>query len=259
MHPSIDLDFIQIPVYSALVALGAIAGLITGYFFLRAFSRRVYSISVFLDGAIVTFAAGWIGARAYHVAAHWDYYSVRPDEITSFDAGGLAMRGAFIAGFVALALYTRARRLSFGRFADAAALGLTIGQAIGWVGALVWGSNYGAVSESAIAMELPNIYGLVDPRYPLQPAEIAFFAILSIVLLVRASKRPEKGQIFLTYLLVASAANFVLGFFRGDESAFVGSLRLDQIFDAAFAVIALIAFAYRITWVNTRLKVVDAK
>lgn len=259
MHPSLDLDFIQIPVYSALVALGAIAGLLAAYFFLRAYSRRVYSVAVFLDGAIITFAAGWIGARVYHVAAHWDYYSARSNEITQLDAGGLGIRGAFIAGFIALALYTRARGLSFGRFADAAALGLTIGQAIGWVGALVWGSNYGAVNESAIAIDLPNIYGLVAPRYPLQHAAIAFFALLFMVLLVLASKRPEKGQIFLTYLLVASAVNFALGFFRGDESAFVGSLRVDQIFDAALAAIALLAFAYRITWINARLKVSDAK
>ncbi len=259
MHPSIDLNFIQIPVYSAFVALGAIAGLLAAYFFLRAYSRRVYSISVFLDGAIITFAAGWIGARAYHVAAHLDYYAARPDQITALDAGGLAMRGAFIAGFLALALYTRVRGLSFGRFADASALGLTIGQAIGWVGALVWGSNYGAVSDSAIAIDLPNIFGLVDPRYPLQHAEIAFFTILFIVLLALASKRPEKGQLFLIYLLATSSVNFALGFFRGDESAFIGSLRVDQIFDAAFAALALISVAYRITWVNARLKVVDAQ
>ncbi len=259
MHSSIDLDFVQIPVYTALVALGVIAGLVTAYFFLRAYSRRVYSVAVFLDGAVVTFAAGWIGARAYHIATHWDYYAARPEQITPLDAGGLAMRGAFAAGFIGLALFARVRGLAFGRLADASALGLAIGQAIGWVGALVWGANYGAVNDSAIAMDLPNIYGIVQPRLPLQYGEIALFAIVLIVLLTLATQRPEKGRIFLFYLLITAAANFVLGFFRGDESAFVGSLRVDQVFDAAFAVIALVVIVLKMTVVSVRTKVVDAK
>ncbi len=260
MHPSIDLDFVQIPLYTALVALGAVAGLVTAYLYLRAYSRRVYSLTVLLDAAIVTFAAGWIGARVYHIATHLDYYAARPDQITQLDAGGLAMRGAFIVGFFVLALYARLRRVSFGRLADASALGLAIAQAIGWIGALVWGANYGAVSDSVLATDLPNIYGIVEPRLPLQHAEIAFFAILYLALLAFASQRPEKGQIFLVYLLITSLANFVFGFFRGDASAFAGAFRVDQLFDASFAVIALIVLVLRNGLkVGAGMKVVNVK
>ncbi len=259
MHPSFDLDFIEIPVYSALVTLGAVVGLVIAYFLLRAYSRRVYSLPVFLDAAIITFAFAWGGARAYHVVAHWDYYSARPDEIMQVDAGGLAMRGAFMAGFLGLALFARVRRLSFGRFADAAALGLSIGQALGWVGALVWGVNYGAVSDSPLAIDLPNIYGLVQPRLPLQHAEITMFVIMFLVMLYVASRRPEKRRIFLIYLLVTSAANFALGYFRGDESAFLGSLRVDQVCDAAFAAIAITVLILQITWTSAKMKVTNAK
>jgi phosphatidylglycerol:prolipoprotein diacylglycerol transferase len=259
LHPSIDLGFIEIPVYTAFVAVGVVSGLATAYFFLRAYSRRVYSLPVFLDAAVITFAFAWVGARAYHVAGNWNYYSARQDEIMRVDAGGLAMRGAFMAGFLGLALFARVRHLSFWRFADAAALGLAIGQAVGWVGALIWGSNYGAVSDSPLAMDLPNIYGIVQSRLPLQHAEIGLFAIMFLVLLYVASQRPEKGRIFTIYLLVTSVANFVLGYFRGDESAFFGPLRVDQVFDAAFAAVALAVLALRIAGTNTRMQVADAK
>lgn len=239
MHPTFDLDFFELPVYSALVALGMAAGLASAYVFLRARSRRAAAPEIFLDGALVVFAAGWIGARAYHVASHWDYYSARTEEITQFGLGGLAMRGAFIVGVIALALYCRVRRISFWRLADAAALGLALGQAIGWVGALVQGANYGIVSDSPAAMDLPDLYGLVEPRLPLQHAEIALFAVLFVALIVLAARHPRRGTLFLTYLLVASLANVALGFVRGDESTSLGSWRVDQIVDAILGLLGM--------------------
>jgi len=236
MHPTIDLGFKEISLYTALVIFGAVVGLVTAFLFLRTYSRKVYSLELFLDAALITFAAGWIGARVYHVALNREYYSARSDEILNWEAGGLAMRGAFIAGFIALAIFSRWRGVSFGRLADAAGLGLALGQAIGWVGAYVEGANYGAVSDSVIAMELPNLYGIVEPRVPLQFVEMGMFTLLFLGLLWLALRHPNAGSLFLTYWLIASLGNFALGFFRGDESVYVGALRVDQVFDAAFVV-----------------------
>ena len=242
MHPTIDLGIEEISLYTALVIFGAAIGLVTAFLFLRTYSRRIYSLELFLDAALVTFAAGWIGARVYHVALNWEYYSTRSDELWNWQAGGLGMRGALVAGFIALAIFARGRRISFWRLADATGLGLAIGQAVGWVGAFVEGANYGAVSDSVIAMELPNLYGIVEPRVPLQFAEIALFALLFAGLWFGSFRRPRVGVLFVVYLVIASLGNFALAFFRGDESIFVGALRVDQVFDAAFAASALIAW-----------------
>jgi len=239
MHPTIDLNLFELPVYTALVMLGAGLGLFAAYTFLRVRSRRAASLPVFLDGALIVFAAGWVGARAYHVAMHWDYYAARPEEIAQPGLGGLGIRGAFIAGLLLLAIYARARGLRFGKLADAAALGLALGQAVGWVGALVQGANYGVVSDSLIALDQPDLYGLIAPRFPLQHVEIVLFASLFVVLFVLALQKPRAGTLFLIYLLVASAANFALDFQRGDETAFVGALRVDQVADVALGILAL--------------------
>lgn len=242
MHPTIDLGFKEISLYTALVILGAVIGLVSAFLFLRTYSRRVYSLELFLDAALVTFAAGWIGARAYHVLLSWDYYSTRSDQILSWEAGGLGMRGALIAGSMALAIFARVRRVSFWRLADAAGLGLAIGQALGWVGAFVEGANYGAVNDSAIAMELPNLYGIVEPRVPVQYAEIALFVLLFVGLFGWSLQRPRIGVLFVVYLGAAALGNFALGFFRGDESVYLGGLRVDQVFDAAFVAAALVGW-----------------
>jgi prolipoprotein diacylglyceryl transferase len=234
MNPIIDLDWFQIPEYTAILALGAAAGLLAAYLFLRTRSLRASAPHVFLDAALLTFVTGWIGARVYHVATHWDYYAARPEEIARVGLGGFGIRGAFILGLAALVIYSAVRKISFWYFADASAIGLAIGQAIGWIGALVQGANYGAVSDSLIAMDLPDVYGLVQPRFPIQSAESVFFAALFLGLLYVAVQRPRSGILFITYLGLASAANFALGFQRGDDTALVGQLRIDQVIDAVF-------------------------
>lgn len=238
MHPTLDLIFFDLPVYTALVMLGAASGLCATFAFLRAHYARAARLSEFLDGALIVFAASWIGARAYHVALNWDYYATRQNEIAQIGLGGLAMRGALIAGFLALAVYARGRGLRFSRIADATTLGLCLGQAMGWGGALAWGANYGVISDSPIAVDLPDAYGLFAPRFPLQAAEIGLFACLFVGLLILAFRKPSAGSLFLLYVLLTSAAQFALGFQRGDETLFVGALRFDQVVDAALVLLA---------------------
>jgi phosphatidylglycerol---prolipoprotein diacylglyceryl transferase len=245
MPQTLDLIFFDLPTYTALVMLGAVVGASVAYFYLRKRARCAVTLMIFLDGALIVFAVSWIGARAYHVALNWDYYAARPDEIAQIGLGGLAMRGAFIAGLIALTIYARARGLRFDKLADASAFGLAIGQAIGWIGALARGANYGVVSDSQIALELPDLYGLIAPRFPLQHFEIGLFVALFVGLFVLALRKPRAGTLCLAYLLFASVANFALGFWRGDETVFAGALRVDQIVDMLFGVFALGALIWR--------------
>jgi phosphatidylglycerol---prolipoprotein diacylglyceryl transferase len=246
MPQTLDLIFFDLPTYTALVMLGAIVGTSVAYLYLRKRVRRTVTLTIFLDGALIVFAISWVGARAYHVMLNWDYYAARPDEIAQIGLGGLAMRGAFIAGFIALVIYARARGLRFAKLADASALGLAIGQAIGWIGALVRGANYGVVSDSQIALELPDLYGLIAPRFPLQHCEIGLFIGLFVSLLILALRQPRAGILFLAYVLATSVANFVLGFWRGDETVFVGALRVDQIVDLIFGAPVLGVLIWRV-------------
>jgi phosphatidylglycerol:prolipoprotein diacylglycerol transferase len=246
VRPTIDLYWIELPLYTALVGLGIAVGLFTAYLYLRARSRRLSRLDLFLDGALLALAAGWIGARAYHVMMRWDYYQIRPEEIAPLSGigegnmpGGLGMRGALLLGLAAVALYAAARRLSFWHLSDAAALGLAVGQAIGWAGALAQGANYGIVSDSRLAIELPDLYGLIAPRFPLQHVEILLYAAVFLVLVALAAQNRSPGTLFFVYLVAVSLSNAALGFQRGDETAYWGVLRIDQIVDAAVAAVAL--------------------
>ncbi len=254
MHPTIDLDFVELPVYSVLIALGAGVGLAAAFLHLRRTVQEGRALlpagralfDFFQDCAVLVFAAGWVGARAYHVLTHLDFYAARPDQILQWGAlpgspflGGLGLRGAFLAGGIVLAVYARVRRFSFWPVADAAALGLAAGQAIGWIGALAEGANYGAVSDSRWAVDWPDLYGLVQPRWPVQHLEIGFFAVLFLFLVRMSMRKPPPGRVFLVFLLITSVSQVALGALRGDETAYVGPVRVDQIVDAGLGLLAL--------------------
>jgi phosphatidylglycerol---prolipoprotein diacylglyceryl transferase len=239
LHPTVDLSFTEIDLYTALVAIGALAGLLTAFLYLRSRSRRSSAVGPFLDGALVVLFMGWVGARAYQVLLHWDYYQARPEEISQLGLGGLGIRGGLILGFVAVLVYARVRRISPWLFMDAAALGLSIGQAFGWAGALVQGANYGIPSDSPLAIELPNIYGLVELRFPVQHAEIVLFSVLFLVLVTLAMERRPAGFLFFAYLMISSLGNAMLGFQRGDETILIGAWRADQVVDLAFCALGV--------------------
>ncbi len=239
----IDFELFELPAYSVFVMLGIATGVIVANFFLRAHSRRVASSSIFLGGVLISLIAGWLGARLYHVATHWEYYSTRPEEIAQIGLGGLAMRGALLTGFIALAVFARVRGLRLARLLDATAIGLAAGQAIGWIGALLHGANYGIVSDSQFVLDLPDLYGLYAPRFPLQHAQIILFAGLFVGLLVLAFQRPPIGLLFAVYLSIASLGNFLLGFQRGDEAMFVGGWRVDQWGDLGGLAVGLVVWS----------------
>jgi phosphatidylglycerol:prolipoprotein diacylglycerol transferase len=238
MPSTIDLWLVELPTYTAFVLLGIGAGIGVAFGYLRQRARRAIPPTVFLSAALVVLATAYVGARAYHVALNWEYYSTRLETIAQFGAGGLGMRGAFITGSLALIVYARARRLNVGKLADAAALGLAVGQAIGWVGALARGANYGVPSDAPFALELADVYGLVAPRFPLQHLYIALFALLFVGLWLLALAKPRAGTLFLVYVLVSAAGNFILGFQRGDETLYIGALRVDQVVDVILLVFA---------------------
>lgn len=249
----VDLFFIELDTYTVFVLLGIGTGWAIAFGYVRLRARRTVTPSLFLETALVVLAVAYVGARAYHVVLNWEYYSAHPEQIAQFGAGGLAMRGAFLAGTLALGVYARLRRLRVGKLADAAALGLAAGQAIGWVGALVRGTNYGVVSDVPFALELADMYGLLAPRFPLQHFHIGAFALVFILLVFVAMNKPRPGTLFWAYVGLTAATNAGLGFYRGDETCYLGVLRVDQGVD-----LGLLALSVSV-WVWHKIRIWEQK
>ena len=107
-----------------------------------------------MDCLIIGVPVGIICARIYYVAFEWGYYRQHPDEIIAIWKGGIAIYGAVIGVVIALAVYSRMKKLSFASLCDLAAFGLLIGQCIGRWGNFVNGEAHGGATSLPWGMSI---------------------------------------------------------------------------------------------------------
>jgi phosphatidylglycerol:prolipoprotein diacylglycerol transferase len=106
------------------------SAMVAAYLAEREAKRRGENPDHVWNALMLCLVLGMVGARLYHVVSSLDYYRQYPMEIFNTRTGGLAIYGAVAGGALALWLYTRRYGLPFGRWADMAAPGLVLAQAI---------------------------------------------------------------------------------------------------------------------------------
>jgi prolipoprotein diacylglyceryltransferase len=213
--------------------------------------------------------------------ANQEYFAENFREAFYVWEGGLAFHGAFLAGLLALFLYSAYHKLPFLALADTAALGLALGQVFGWLGCLMSGCAYGLESHEAtfilarLSLDLPDIYGVSAPRFATQPLASALsLAIFFLLWATRhrrpfdpssglrtslaqdrpfdgvysersrtAQDKPFPGFAFALYLLLYAGGQFLVEFTRGDEAIYWGLWRASQWIYLAEAALALVFLA----------------
>ena len=261
-------DFVERPasnlpsdfsVYSLMMLTAGIAGFSVAFLYAR---WRGISFTSIAAAACLCIIAGAFAARAQYVWMNWDYFAENTELITDLSVGGTSWRGAFLTGLVALFLFTLVTRQSFWQFADAAALGAALASSIGWYGAHITHLYYGLALEAAqnsagifeplranvrafafqFVQDLPDAYNVIALRIPVQLMASIFFLVLFFVLVyiaLREKSRAHDGSAFLWFLVCASAAGFIFGFWRGDATVFWNGLRADQWIDLMVLILAL--------------------
>ncbi len=186
---------------------------------------RLYSLALWgVPGGIV-------GARLVHVIDYWGYYSANPGAILAFWEGGLALWGGILGGTLAAVIFTRIRGFPLARYADLAALGLILAQAIGRIGDVINGEHISKATSLpwGVVYTHPN-----SPAYGLPPTHLAVgyellmdLFIFGILWKLRGRIRPD-GSLFLLYLTIYSTGRFFLSFLRLDSSTVFLSLNQPQ-------------------------------
>lgn len=161
--------------------------------------------------------SGIVVAKLFHVIDRWDVYSQNPGQV--FSGGGLSIYGAVIGTSLFFLIYSKVRHYPFGFFADLAAPGIILAQAIGRVGCTINGCCYGKPAPEwlpwSVVYTHPNSYApLGVALHPTQPYEIVFCLIgFAILLKLRGRLKPD-GTLFLVYLTSYSAWRVGIDFLR---------------------------------------------
>ncbi len=236
--------WIGVPSFTALMALALGVGLWLAW---NAARRTKLPPGDVLDAALVGVLTGLLAARAMYVSDNWSYFRDHTDQMTQLWQGGLAWHGGLIGGALGTAAFSLWRKLDVRAVFDTLAPGLMGGAVLGWMGAYLAGVAYGREVFPGdrwwfLAADLPDIYGLRNPRFATQLMGAAWAAVCFAVAIaarprypldVKSQKPEVRASTCAATMTLYSAGMLALGFARGDAAPMLGAWRLDQGIDAA--------------------------
>lgn len=233
-------------------ALLALAYASAYWWLIREGRRHRVDADALSDLAFWAIAGAIVGAKALLIVRQ------PPDSIADlFSRSTLTSAGDFYGGFLgALAacaiFFFRDRRLDFWPAADLCAPAIALGQAIGRIGCLMAGDDYGRPTDLpwAVTFTDPDAAALggAPLGVPLHPVQLyeSLICLALFFLLARLLRRPHRpGTVILAYTGCYAVARFMLEFFRGDADR--GFVFGNQLSTSQFIGVLLIA-AVGIAW-----------
>jgi phosphatidylglycerol---prolipoprotein diacylglyceryl transferase len=222
--------------YGLCIAVGIAVGTwLTG----RELARKGYDASLALDSLFFVIPLGFIGARVYHVLTDYHLYADDPfPGVLEVWNGGLGIYGAVAGGFLGLLLFSWYRGISALDFADAAAPGLVLAQAIGR-----WG-NYFNQELFGRPSDLPWAIRIDPENRPVQFADVSSFHptflyealwdVLVCLALLWIARRFEEclkaGDLFIIYVSLYSVGRFLVETLRVDPAFLIGGSTRGNLF-----------------------------
>jgi phosphatidylglycerol:prolipoprotein diacylglycerol transferase len=217
--------------YGLCIALGIALGT---WLTARELNRKGYDGTLALDALFFVVPLGFIGARVYHVLTDYELYSEDPiPGIFEVWNGGLGIYGAVIGGFLGGLLFARIRGSDPLAFADAAAPGLVLAQAVGRWGNYFNQELFGRPSSLPWAIEIdprnrPQGFADAEAFHPTFLYESIWDVLVCLVLLFvarRFANRLKNGDVFLLYVCLYSIGRFFVETLRIDPAFLIGDFR----------------------------------
>ncbi len=198
---------------------------IIGWALLQARKEGGPSYRTVTIAALVMVPAGIIFARLFHVVDYPGYYLAHPDRIVSLS--GVSIYGAITGAVLALWLFSKLRKFSFGGFVDMLTPAIIVGQAIGRVGCLTLGCCHGVETDLPWGIVYTSPWSVAEQGVKYHPYQvyeiIILMLILAVVLWLRSRvKFKIDGTLFACYLAMYSVWRLSSGFIRPNNSFFLG-------------------------------------
>jgi phosphatidylglycerol---prolipoprotein diacylglyceryl transferase len=191
-----------------MVGVGALVGI---WLFMRELAFSKISPSA-VDAALVGVIGGMAGAKLLWVFEH---LGEEPALTLILSRGGMSWFGGFAGGLGAGVWMLSRRRVSVIAALSAATPALAVGHAIGRIGCLLVGDDYGRPSSLPWAIAFPE--GLPPTLTPVHPTQIyealALMPLAWLLIRWRRQQRPDAAVLGL-YLAGAGAIRFAIEFLR---------------------------------------------
>ncbi len=186
-------------------------------FFLRLAEVAHLSLQDFSARSWHYLGAFLLGGRLFAILAQYQVYLKNPFQVLIVWDGGFSFLGGCVGVAVILYLATRSQRATFLQWLDVLLPAATLGLTFDWLGKFFAGQAYGAPTDFPIAVT----YDTLNVRYtvPVHPVQLyytAFFAVLTVLLLIIRKHARRAGSETLFGIVLASVATMSLESLRGD-------------------------------------------
>jgi phosphatidylglycerol:prolipoprotein diacylglycerol transferase len=233
MYPTLfRIGEFEVTSFGALVAIAALVGL---WMYGRELARSGLPESG-VDAAVAGVLGGLLGAKLLWTFEHLDE---APFAELFFSRGGMSWFGGFLGGLLGGLAMMRRRGIRALPGLSAATPALAVGHAIGRVGCLLVGDDYGRPTDLPWAIAFPE--GLPPTDVPVHPTQLYEAAMLVPIAwsLQRWRRRGVSDRTVLGgYLIVTAALRFGIEFIRVNERV-IGSLTVAHLISLAVAVVGV--------------------
>ena len=209
MYPVLfEIRGFEITSFGAMLAVAALVGI---WIFRRELRRSGMPESA-VDAALAGVLGGVVGAKLLWVVEH-----LGSDDWTAllFSRGGLSWFGGFVGGVLAGMIVMRRQRLPIMATIAAATPALAIGHAIGRIGCLLVGDDYGTPSNLPWAISFPKGLPPVDvPVHPTMVYEaVALLPIAAVLVWMRGRNAVDRSVVG-AYLVMTALVRFLIQWIR---------------------------------------------
>ena len=212
------------------------------YFLDKDLNRLGYDAKLASDIVFAAAVGGILGSKIYYLIENFERVKADPTGMI-FSGAGLVFLGGLMGGTIGVTYVIKKNKLSWIKFADIVAPLLILGYAVGRVGCLLVGDDYGLPTNVPWGIAFPNglppsTYSVFQSYYPwvnlegfspgvlkVHPTQIYESVIgfgIFYYLYQKRSKVVIVGSLFFTYLIFAGAERFFIEFLRVNSKYLFG-------------------------------------
>jgi phosphatidylglycerol:prolipoprotein diacylglycerol transferase len=196
--------------YKVMLYLGCVVGVYAGA---AVAHERGLDASRFALVTIALLVPAFVGSRVLFVLRHADVYRDDRRRVIARSEGGAALFGGLVVAIALSVPVLHLVGLPFWTFWDAASITMVVGLFFTRFGCLMNGCCAGRPTDSWLGVDLPNVSGHRERRYPTQLLEAAFASVLLVFALV-VRNTVSDGALFAGIVVLYCAARLPLQTFR---------------------------------------------
>lgn len=245
----VEVAGFEITWHGVFTALGVVAGVTISAWLAR---RMGYPEDMIYNVALALVIGGIIGARSLYVIENWSEFEDDLGQIFAINTGGISIYGALIGGTIGAWLYAIITKVpNIPRGADIAAIGATVGMAVGRIGDIINGEHFADSTDLpwGVVYTDPNSPSFLRfgagaaPQHPAVAYEMIGDLAIFVALLFIYFRVPRAGVTFFAWVALYGLLRFFISFLRMDDQVVLG-LTMAQVIALAAVPIGLGGIAY---------------